>query len=71
MKKKIVPRVKIDVEFEGKKHSAVYTIDSDIVTITSGYGSKSTQSGGSPVEIIARMLFIEILVEARSRGYLH
>lgn len=72
MKKKSKPRLRsnITVEFDGKKHSAEYTIESDIVTVTSGHGSKSTQEGGSPSEVIARMLFKEILEEAKKHGYL-
>lgn len=62
--------VELSVEFEGKTYSARYSVSSSVVTVNSVYGSNSTQVGGSTAEIIARMLFREILQGAKSRGEL-
>jgi len=60
----------VTIEFDGKTYSATYTVSSRVVTVTSLYGSLSTQVGGSRSDVVARMLFHEILRGAKSRGEL-
>jgi hypothetical protein len=58
----------IEVEFDGKTHSASYTVASKMVHLSTPYGSKSTQVGGLPAETVARMLFLGLLRDAKSKG---
>ena len=60
--------VELSVELAGKTYSASYSVSSSVVTVNSVYGSNSTQVGGSTAEIIARLLFREILEGAKSHG---
>jgi hypothetical protein len=61
--------LKISSEFEGKTYTASYSVHSGAVTVNSEFGSKRTQIGRSS-EHTARMLFSEILVDAKTRGEL-
>jgi hypothetical protein len=61
-------RYPISIEFEGKTYSATYTLESDVVTVSSLYGSASTLQGGSGALTIARILLYEILSGAKGRN---
>ncbi len=68
--KKLSPTFEVNIEFDNKSYSANYTVSSKVVTVSSLYGSKSTQVGGSSASAVARMLFSEILQSAKSRSEL-
>lgn len=58
------------IEFEGKRYSATYTSDRGGVTVDSEWGSRASQSSGDgpkAAPFTARMLFREILHDAKSR----
>lgn len=56
--------------FEGREYRGSYVIESQMVKVTSSYGSKSTQIGGSPPEVTARRLLCHILTDAKRKGLL-
>lgn len=56
------------MEFDGKKHTASYSVKSGVVTVESALGRRSTQVGGSTAQMVARMLLREILQGAKERG---
>ena len=51
-------------------HDGTYSVSSKVVTVDTPYGSLSAQVGGSPAEVVAGMLFREILIGAKARGEL-
>lgn len=50
----------IKVLVDGKEIVGRYIVERKVVTVTSAYGQRSTQLGGSPAETIARMLLREL-----------
>lgn len=60
----------VEVEFGGKTFVGTYTIGGrpPIVSVSSAYGSKSTQQGASPAESIARRLLHELVADFRRPG---
>ena len=62
------PPQEVSVEVDGKTYTGSYTISSKVVTVSTGYGSASTQVGGSTANNVARMLLSEIVRGAKSRG---
>ena len=51
------------VEHDRKQYTGSYTVESDVVTVSSMYGSKSTQLGGSPSERVASWLLRELVTQ--------
>ena len=58
----------VTIEFDGKAYKGRYKVESKMVHVTSVYGSKSTQLGGSTAVVIARMLLRNILSDAKTQG---
>lgn len=70
-KRKNAPqRYDVRIEFEGKEYAGSYVIESGMVKVSSPYGSKATQIGGTPADIISRMIFRNILTDAKRKGIL-
>ncbi len=57
----------ITVEIDGKTYSGRVEVSRDLVTVSTPYGSKTTQIGGSPAESIARTLLREIVQAEKQR----
>jgi hypothetical protein len=66
--KEFFPESRVEIDFNGKTYSATYSVTSKVVTLNSSYGRRSTQIAGATAEIVARVLFREILEDAHSRG---
>jgi hypothetical protein len=49
------------VEVNGKEYKGSFLLEGKVVTVTSPYGTMSTQLGGLSAEGLARILFKEIL----------
>lgn len=60
----------VTVEVNGTTFDGLYSIQSKVITVHSSYGSTSTQLGGSPAPVLARMLLSEIVAGAKARGEL-
>uniref|UniRef100_A0A7C1WRF3 Uncharacterized protein n=1 Tax=Pseudomonas graminis TaxID=158627 RepID=A0A7C1WRF3_9PSED len=60
----------IEVEFGGKKHRISYAVSKGLITVSSAFGSKSTQLGNSPPEVLAMLMGKELLQEATRKGLL-
>ena len=58
-------RAKISVELDGKTYTGSYNVKRGVVTVSTLKGHKSTQVGGSPPEVIARMLLRELVSEGK------
>ena len=54
--------------FEGKTYEATYTARSNLITVTSQHGSKSTQAGRLGADAVAQTLLAAILTAAKDRG---
>ena len=57
----------IKVEIDGKTHSGRVELSPGLVTVSTAYGNKTAQIGGSPVESIARTLLREIVQAEKQR----
>lgn len=55
---------------DGREYKGSYVIALKMVKVTSSYGTKSTQVGGSNAEITALRLFQNILTNAKGKGLL-
>jgi len=54
----------LTVEHEGKTYSATYSVERDIITVSSfDFGWKSAQIGGMPPLTLARLLLHEMITE--------
>jgi len=53
----------IIIELNGKRFAGRYIVKNRIVTVTSGFGEKSTQVGGSNPESLARIILEELVRE--------
>ena len=60
----------LEVEFEGKSYTVTYSVANRMITVYAGFGSKSTQVGGSPPGVLARIIGRELLEEAKKTGLL-
>jgi len=70
MEEKTYPdRTSFAVEFEGKKYEGEYFVENGILTVSSDWGTTSTQAGPNP-HSIARMVLREFLEGAKRRGVL-
>jgi hypothetical protein len=50
---------------DGKTYEATYEVAQGIVTVRTAKGMKATQVGGSPPEVLARMMLREMVREGR------
>ncbi|KII36894.1 hypothetical protein RY26_07670 [Pseudomonas fluorescens] len=60
----------LEIEFEGKTYRVTYSVDKGLITVRVVFGSKSTQVGNSPPELLAQIMGRELLSEAKGRGQL-
>ena len=62
-------RKTVEIKFDGKNYSAEYYVKGGMVTVSSDWGTTSTQDGGAPASI-ARRILCEFLEGAKARGKL-
>ena len=55
------PVKRVTVTIDGVKYEGSYFIQNYLVHVLSPFGAKATQLGGSPPEMIARMLLSELV----------
>jgi hypothetical protein len=60
-KGKNVDSREIVIDRDGKTFTGRYEVTRGIITVTYGFNSRTTQVGGTPVEILARQLLSEIV----------
>ena len=53
----------ISVEIDGKTYTGRYSVSGKVVSVSGAFGSKSTQVGNSPADVVARMLLRELVRE--------
>ena len=65
MKRSGKPRILkgIEISHAGKQHAGSFEIEGKTVKVTSIYGSKVTQAGGSPPEALAKIMLTELVKE--------
>lgn len=57
------PQYELHARIKGKMHSATYTISDGLITVQYMGRQKTTQIGGSPHDVIGRMLLRELVDE--------
>ena len=57
----------ISVEVDGKTYSGDFEVRGRVVTVTTSYGTKSTQVGGSPPDVVAKTLLRELVRQHSSQ----
>jgi hypothetical protein len=55
------PVKRVTVTIDGVTHEGMYFIQNYMVHVLSSFGAKATQVGGSPPEMVARMLLSELV----------
>ena len=57
------PSFEVSIEVNGKEYRGSYRVEGPepLVYLTSNYGNKTTQLGGSPADMIARLLLHELV----------
>jgi hypothetical protein len=70
--KKELPSYPVSIKFDGKAYETTYTYSarSDVILVSSFFGSASTRARGSGGLIIARLMLREILERAKAGGLL-
>ena len=62
---------RIEIEYKGRKYVGRWRSASGrLIEVSSAYGSKTTQIGSTPGEILARTMLRELVQEADLRGEL-
>ena len=60
------PVQEINVLIEGVAYQGTYFVQGNTVHVRSSFGAKSTQVGGSPAAVVARMLLSEMVRDRTS-----
>jgi hypothetical protein len=64
------PTFPIALVFEGKAYSGSFSVESQVITVRSEYGSDSTSVDGESHHETAERVFRELLTRAKGRGEL-
>ena len=57
-----IPRtIPVSIELGGQTYEGTYFVSQDMITVSSGWGTRTTQLGGTPPYELARMLLAEIV----------
>jgi hypothetical protein len=66
---KRTPRsIPISIDFEGKTYHGWYTVSGDMITVTGGLRSKTTQLGGMPADMLAELLLVELVPQNKDQS---
>ena len=63
---KVVPRIPITCEIDGKTFKGTYWIAGKILTVSTGMGGKSRQVGSRPAEALAKQLLQDLVKEGKA-----
>lgn len=63
-------RESLDVDFEGETFRVTYSVAKGMIHVRSTYDSKHAVVGATPLEVLARIIAIELLTEAKRQGLL-
>lgn len=61
MKKQDEVWTKVTIERDGKTFEGRCKLDGKLITVRSGYGTKTTQVGGLPPDVLAKQLLGEMV----------
>jgi hypothetical protein len=64
--KNMNPSGTVSIEREGNKYTGEYSVSKGMLTVTAANGSKTTQLGGSPPEVLARTMLGELFQEGKA-----
>ncbi len=56
----------VSIEHKGRKITGTVTVSNRMVTVSTPLGSKTTQLGGSPAELLARLMLRELADEGKA-----
>jgi hypothetical protein len=57
---------RVTIEFEGREVSGTYSVSRGMITVSTLYGRKSTQVGGSTSASLARIMLRELAREGKA-----
>ena len=57
----------VEIDYVGCKHVGSYSVEGEIVTVSTPWGSKSSNFLGLTASLVARLMFRELLDEANRR----
>lgn len=63
---KVVPRIPVTCEVDGKTYRGTYWVAGKILTVSTGMGGKSRQVGTTPAEDLAKELLRELAQEGKA-----
>ena len=63
---KVVPRIPITCEVDGKTYRGTYWVAGHILTVATGMGGKSKQVGSTPTETLAEQLLRAMVKEGKA-----
>ncbi len=64
-------RETIDLEFEGKTYRVWYSVEKGMINVGCDFDSKWASLGALPPEVLARMIGLELLTDAKRKGQLY
>jgi hypothetical protein len=64
--KRTPPSIPVLIELKGETYHGTYTVVGGMITVSTGFGSKTTQVGGTPVEALAMLLLSELVNEDKA-----
>jgi hypothetical protein len=53
----------VSIDRSGKMYTGSYTVDHDVITVTFRSRSRSTPVGRTPVDSVAKLLLLEMVVQ--------
>ena len=63
---KVVPRIPVTCEIDGKVYRGTYWIAGKILTVSTGMGGKSRQVGTTSAEDLAKQLLQQLVKEGKA-----
>jgi hypothetical protein len=63
-------RETLEIDFEGETYKISYSVDKGMIRVRSTYDSKYAVVGASPPDVLAQIIGIELLNDAKRKGLL-
>jgi hypothetical protein len=63
-------RESIEVDFEGKTYTVTYLVEKGMINVGCAFDSKWAKVGATPPLVLARIIGMELLMEAKRKGLL-
>ena len=60
----------LEIEFEGKTYKVTYKLEKDMIHVRAGFDSKWATVRATPPAVLARIIGMELLTDAKRKGLL-